>query len=113
LTDAPKGTAEMIIHLNGWPGVGKQTIGRVLARRLGARFIHNHLLHDVAIVCASIDDPDRWTVYESVRRAAYEALAKRPASEIFVMTNALCRKAPREQEAWQHVVAWRSPARRR
>ncbi|WP_284388078.1 hypothetical protein [Devosia yakushimensis] len=39
----------MIIHLNGWPGVGKLTIGRLLAADLGARFIHNHLLHDVAI----------------------------------------------------------------
>jgi hypothetical protein len=42
----------LIIHLNGWRGVGKQTIGRALAERIGARFIHNHLLHDVAIVCA-------------------------------------------------------------
>lgn len=94
----------MIVHLNGWPGVGKMTIGAQLANKIGARFIHNHLLHDVAIVCAGFDSPDRWQLYETVRSAAYTALARRPASESFVMTNALCKNAPRELEAWRHVV---------
>ncbi len=94
----------MIIHLNGWPGVGKKTIGSVLAKNLGARFIHNHLLHDVAIVCAGLDDRDRWILYEQVRQAGYSSLRNRPATEVFVMTNALCKNAPREVEAWRHVV---------
>ena len=33
---------------------------------LQARFVHNHLLHDVAIVCAGFGSPQRWTVYEKV-----------------------------------------------
>lgn len=94
----------MIIHLNGWPGAGKKTIGQVLAKQLEARFIHNHLLHDVAITCAGFDMEQRWVVYEAVRSAAYNALAKRPKSEVFVMTNALCKNALREQDAWKHVV---------
>lgn len=93
-----------IIHLNGWPGVGKQTIGRALADRIGTRFIHNHLLHDVAIVCAGLHSPERWPLYETVRAAAYETLSKLPPNEILVMTNALAANAPREQEAWKHVV---------
>ncbi len=94
----------MIVHLNGWPGVGKKAIGEKLARRLGARFIHNHLLHDVAIACAGIGDPGRWPLYEEIRRAAYDALAARPREEVFVMTNALCAGAPHEQAAWSHVT---------
>src|SRR5687768_3965196 len=94
----------MIVHLNGWPGAGKKTIGAVLSRKLNARFIHNHLLHDVAIACAGRDGPDRWQLYEVFRSAAYAALARRPRSEVFVFTNALCEDAPREQEAWRHVV---------
>jgi len=94
----------MIIHLNGWPGVGKKTIGEVLARRLGARFIHNHLLHDVAIICAGLQTEARWTLYEKVRRDAYAALTSQPRSDLFVMTNALCRNNIREQQAWKHVV---------
>jgi broad-specificity NMP kinase len=94
----------MIIHLNGWPGTGKKTIGSVLADNLQATFVHNHLLHDVAIVCAGFDSSERWAVYEKVRAAAYEALLKRPYGEIFVMTNALCKGSSREAEAWRHVV---------
>ena len=93
----------MIIHLNGWPGVGKQTVGRLLAARLNARFIHNHVLHDVAIVCTG-SDADRWQLYEAVRRLAYDYLRNRPRSDIFVMTNALCTNSQREREAWTHVV---------
>jgi gluconate kinase len=94
----------MIIHLNGWPGVGKKTVGEVLAKMLGARFIHNHVLHDVAIACSGLHGPDRWDLYELVRAAAYATLARRPPSEMFVMTNALCKNSPREQAAWGHVV---------
>ncbi len=32
------------------------------------------------------------------------ALARRPGGEAFVMTSALCEGAPREEEAWRHVV---------
>jgi broad-specificity NMP kinase len=94
----------MIIHLNGWPGAGKKTIGRLLAERLGARFIHNHLLHDVAIVCAGLGSEACWPLYERVRAAAYETLAALPSTEVLVMTNALCTGAPRERAAWRHVV---------
>jgi predicted kinase len=95
----------VIVHLNGWPGVGKLTVARLLAPRLQARLIDNHLLHDVAIRCTGIDDPARWPLYEAVRAAAYQVLAGRPRSETFVMTNALCLGAAREREAWRHVVA--------
>lgn len=94
----------MIIHLNGWPGVGKQTVGSLLARKLEARFIHNHLLHDIAIICAGSNVESRWTLYESIRSAAYSAFAKQSLPENYAMTNALCKNAPREQMAWRHVV---------
>jgi len=74
----------MIIHINGWPGVGKKTIGEIVADRLRARFIHNHVLHDVAFACAGKDDNDRWPLYEAVRSAAYQVLQNRPSSELFV-----------------------------
>ncbi|MDR6289033.1 MULTISPECIES: AAA family ATPase [Inquilinus] len=95
----------MIIHRNGWPGVGKRTVATILATRLGARLIDNHLLHDVAIRCAGVDDPARWPLCETVRAAAYQVLVERPRAERFVMTNALCAGAAREREAWSRVVA--------
>ena len=94
----------MIVHLNGWPGVGKYTIGKDLSGKLGARFIHNHVLHDVSFACAGRGDDDRWPLYEKVRAAAYGVLARRPLNEVFVMTNALCYGVTREVEAWNKVV---------
>jgi len=93
----------MIIHINGWPGVGKKTIGGIVSHQLSARFIHNHVLHDVAFACAGRGDADQWPLYEKVRAAAYEVLKRRPDGEIFVMTNALT-EAPKEIEAWSRVV---------
>ena len=94
----------MIVHINGWPGVGKYTIGKELSKKLGARFIHNHLLHDISFACAGRGDEDRWPLYEKVRLAAYDVLERRPASETFVMTNALCYGVDKEVEAWSKVV---------
>lgn len=94
----------MIIHLNGWQGAGKRTIGELIATSLRAHFIHNHLLHDVALVCAGAGSPERWVLYETVRSAAYAALSRRPPGDIFVMTNGLCINTPREEAAWKHVV---------
>lgn len=84
---------------------GEKDDRQILAKRLDGRFIHNHLLHDVAIVSAGFDGPDRRSVYETVRAVAYQALARRPITETFVMTNALCKNTPREREAWKHVVS--------
>jgi len=102
MNSAARGGA--IVHLNGWPGAGKLTVGRILAEWLDARLIDNHLLHDVAIACAGLDDPQRWPLYEEVRSAAYRTLRNRPPTERFVMTNALCVGSKREREAWDHVV---------
>jgi gluconate kinase len=95
----------MIVHLNGWPGVGKKTIGAILAQRLGARFVHNHLLYDLPVAITGHDDPARWPLYETIRAAAYDALAQRPPNERFVMTNALRRNTPRDRDTWTRLVA--------
>jgi hypothetical protein len=71
---------------------------------MSARLVHNHLLHDVAINCTGLSDPQRWPLYDAVRELAYSALAKRPSSEIFVMTNGLCVHSEREVSAWNYVV---------
>lgn len=93
----------MIVHLNGWQGAGKKTIGEVIAAKLRTRFFHNHLLHDVAIACAGIGSPEKWPLYETVRSAACAALTRRPQGETFVMTSALCINTPREEAAWKPV----------
>lgn len=47
----------MLIHINGWPGTGKRTIGERLARLLDARFLHNHLILDLIDTCSDRGAP--------------------------------------------------------
>ena len=93
----------MIVHLNGWPGAGKLTVGRVLARRLGGHLLDNHTLHNVAASLCGRDTDEYWQVYYQVREIAYARMRVMPVSEIFVMTNALTRESAREVEAWGAV----------
>ena len=46
-----------VIHICSWPGAGKATIGRILARRLGGRLIDNHLALDPASALFDRSDP--------------------------------------------------------
>lgn len=93
----------MIIHLNGWPGAGKFTVGRALARSLGGRLVDNHTLHNVAASLCDRDTREYWQMYYQVREIAYTRMRVMPASEVFVMTNALTRESEREIEAWNAV----------
>ena len=93
----------MIIHINGWPGVGKLTVAREVARKLGARMLDNHTLHDVAIRLCDRGTPEYWDLYYQVRDVAYHRVRAMPAGQTLVMTNALLAESAREREAWEAV----------
>jgi thymidylate kinase len=95
--------AAVIIHINGWPGVGKLTVAREVARKLGARMLDNHTLHDVAIRLCDRGTPEYWDLYHRVRELAYGWIRVMPAEQVLVMTNALLAESDREREAWQAV----------
>ena len=93
----------MLIHLNGWPGAGKLTVGRELARLLGARLLDNHTLHNIPLSLCDRGTEAYWNLYYRVRELAYGRMREMPAGDVFVLTNALTREAPREIEAWAAV----------
>ena len=95
----------VIIHLNGWPGSGKLTVARELARELEARLLDNHTLHDVALRLCDQYTREYWDVYYQVRDVAYRRVRALPAHEMVVMTNALTLESDREREAWIAVKA--------
>jgi len=90
----------MLIHINSWPGAGKKTIGKLLASRLKARFLHNHHILDLVDACCDRSDARWQSLYERVRGATYEALACRPPGEPLVMTNAMARA---EVRVWAEI----------
>lgn len=95
----------MIIHLNGWPGSGKLTVARETARKLDARLLDNHTLHDVAARLCDRNTPEYWELYYQVREVAYQRVRALPPHEVIVMTNALTSESDREREAWAAVKA--------
>lgn len=90
----------MLIHINSWPGAGKKTIGQILAKAIGARFFHNHLLLDLVESCCERDDPGWQPLYDDVRSRAYETLAGKARGESLVLTNAM---ASGEMPLWSKI----------
>ncbi|SCB38920.1 AAA family ATPase [Rhizobium hainanense] len=76
----------MIIHLNGWPGVGKYTVGKIVAERLRARFLDNHTLLNIAIALTDRGTPEYYELATKTRNLAFEAILRLPSSEPVVMT---------------------------
>lgn len=93
----------MIIHINGWPGVGKLTVARELARRLDARLLDNHTLHDIAIRLCDRGTEEYWDLYYQIREIAYARVRVMPPDQVLVMTNPLLFESHREVEAWDAV----------
>lgn len=102
----------MIIHLNGWPGVGKLTIGRLLRDRLGGRLLDNHTVFNVAFALTSFRSPEFYAAARMARDAAYECAAAVPNDVPLIMTNALS-NGDWGHENWAAVraLAWRRGVR--
>ncbi|ANK90417.1 MULTISPECIES: AAA family ATPase [Rhizobium] len=81
--------ASRIVHLNGWPGTGKLTIGRLLATRLGARLIDNHTLLNPAEALFARSNPLHASLREQIRRAVFDHAVHADPAESFVFTDAL------------------------
>ncbi|GAA3061961.1 hypothetical protein GCM10010520_07780 [Rhizobium viscosum] len=81
--------ASRIVHINGWPGTGKLTIGRLLAKRLGARLIDNHMLLNPAEALFARGNPLHASLREQIRRAVFDHAVRADPAESFVFTDAL------------------------
>jgi thymidylate kinase len=78
-----------IIHINGWPGTGKLTVGRLLAKRLSARLVDNHTLLNPAEALFSRSDPLHASLRRQIRQAVFDHAVRADPAESFVFTDAL------------------------
>lgn len=71
-----------LIHLNGFPGVGKLTIARALQQRLGAvgRLVHNHMLINPADAVLHRTEEGYQDLRRAIRSAVFASLADSPAT---------------------------------
>ncbi len=53
----------MILQINGWPGVGKLTVGRIVAKELGGRLLDNHTIYNPAFALTEFRSPHSMTLF--------------------------------------------------
>jgi len=71
-----------LIHINGFPGVGKLTIAKELTAQLAdrAKLVHNHLLINPADAVLHRTQPGYQGLRRALRGAIFAALADEPAT---------------------------------
>lgn len=68
-----------IIHINGFPGIGKLTIARILVdllKQFNAKLVHNHLLIDPASAVLPRSSSDYQPLRRAIRAAVFDTLAQ-------------------------------------
>ncbi len=78
----------MIIELSGHGGVGKLTIGRILADRMGARLLDNHTIYNPAFAITEFRSPEFYETVRAVRKIAYDRAVALPAGTPIILTMA-------------------------
>ncbi len=93
----------MIIHLNGMPGVGKQTVAKSLAEKLNARLIDNHLLIDLVTAIHERGSSKYMSMIKRLTDIVLAEITKKP-DEIFVFTNALVNELSEDKERLSYLL---------
>ena len=78
-----------VIHLNGWPGSGKRTIGAILAARLGARLLDVHVILNPAEALFERDDPLHAALRDGVRSLVLDYAVKVASGTSLILTDPL------------------------
>jgi cytidylate kinase len=77
----------MIIHINGKAGVGKLTVAEILAIRLDAVVIDNHIIIDFVTKFWERRTPGYFSMIEKLMNLSLEALSEQPTEKFSIFTN--------------------------
>ncbi|MEO9518239.1 MAG: AAA family ATPase [Paracoccaceae bacterium] len=94
----------MIIVLNGYPGVGKLSIGRALAATLNGRLLDIHTTYNLAFALTEFRSPEFWETVDQVETIAHNLVLKLPLDQPVVLTTVLTTKSAREQNEWGKIA---------
>ncbi len=100
----PQRSESVIIVLNGYPGVGKLTIGRHLAKLLDGRLLDIHTIYNVAFALTEFKTPAFRDAVERVEAVAHDLARKRPPTEPLVMTTVLAGQSDWGDAEWNRMV---------
>ncbi|UJW86552.1 AAA family ATPase [Devosia sp. SL43] len=94
----------MIIVLNGYPGVGKLTIGQELTSILSGRLLDIHSVYNVAFALTEFKSPEFVEAVEKVETIAHDLILKLPANVPVVLTTVLAGKSDWGDAEWGRIV---------
>lgn len=97
-----------LLVLNGWPGVGKSTIGVALATSTGARFLPNHLICAPASAVAAIGSAGWSRVRDRTLEAIWAEIGSNGQTSGYVATNVVTQGPGGSRQ----VDGWRKAAER-
>ncbi|NJM52923.1 MAG: AAA family ATPase [Blastocatellia bacterium] len=92
----------MIIHFNGMPGVGKQTVAEILANKINARLIDNHLLIDLVLAVCERGSAEYISMLKKIMAVVLEQIAETP-DQTFIFTNALSAESKGDTERLDQI----------
>jgi hypothetical protein len=95
----------MLVHINGYPGVGKLTIGRALAAQVGGKLLDNHSLYNVAFALTEFKAPEFYDTVRAVRDIAFSRVLALPPAQPVILTTWDSRDSAWGEENWDEVIA--------
>ena len=95
----------MLILLNGRPGAGKLTIGRVLAERMGARLLDAHSLYNLAFALTDKGTPAFADTVRELRVIARQRILDLPPEVPVIFTDAKFEDSAWGNELWDDTLA--------
>lgn len=94
----------MIIALNGYPGVGKLTIGKDLADILHGRMLDIHSVYNVAFALTDFKSPEFIETVEQIEAIAHNLILKLPSDEPVVITTVLAGEDEWGDQEWRRIA---------
>lgn len=94
----------LILNINGYPGVGKLTIGTIVAERLQARLLDNHTIYNPAFALTEFKSEAHLRLTRAVRDLCYEQVLALPIETAIVMTNTLMGDSDWGKENWELII---------
>jgi deoxyadenosine/deoxycytidine kinase len=92
----------MIIHINGMPGVGKLTIAKLLAEKINARLIDNHLPIDLVLAICERGSAEYLSMLKKIMAVVLEQIAEM-SDHNFIFTNALSAEHKEDKERLDQI----------
>lgn len=94
----------LVIHFNGFAGVGKLTTAKALSARLNGRLIDNHRIIDAARIPWEHGTDEYLDLLARLTREVYIDLARLPQDEIHILTNYLAAEQIEDVERVHNVA---------